>query len=71
MRLILGIILGGALMLGGSAVMVAILEAWGIKREATFTDGCLAVVIILLSILLVRGTGNRSRGRDEESFRKW
>lgn len=71
MRLILGIILGGALVIGGSIVMGAILEAWGIKQEATFADGCLSVIVILLSILLVRGAGNkRGRGNDD-SFRKW
>ena len=71
MRLILGIILGGALVVGGSILMGSLLEAWGIKQEATFADGCLAVIIILLSILLVRGVGNRSRKRDQDTFRKW
>lgn len=51
--------------------MGAILEAWGIKQEATFADGCLAVIIILLSILLLRGTGSRGGRGNENSFRKW
>jgi nicotinamide riboside transporter PnuC len=69
MRLLLGIILGGVLMIGGSLVMVALLEAWGIKREATFADGCLAIIVILLSILLVKGSGRA--GGNENTFRKW
>jgi len=71
MRLILGIILGVGLMFGGSLVIVAILEAWGIVQPASFADGCLGVIIILLSILLVRGIGSRNSRGNEDSFRKW
>ena len=69
MRILLGIILGGALMVGGSLVMIAILEAWGIVPEATFADGCLAMIVILLSILLVKGSGRG--GGNGNTFRKW
>ena len=60
MRTALGVIVGLALFFPGIVLLQWLSSALGLYDDMTLTDGCLVMIIILLSILLVRG----SRGSD-------
>ncbi len=55
MRTMLGIILGMVLVFPGILLIQWVTYALGLYDDVTFTDGCLVMIIILLSVLLVRG----------------
>lgn len=55
MRTVVGIILGLALVFPGILLLQWISGTLGLYDDVTFTDGCLVMIIILLSVLLVRG----------------
>ncbi len=55
MRILLGVILGLALFFPGIVVLQSISEALGLYDNMTLTDGCLVMIIILPSVIIVRG----------------
>ncbi len=66
MRTALGVIVGLALFFPGIVLLQWLSTALGLYDDMTLTDGCLVMIIILLSILLVRG----NRGGDSASGRR-
>lgn len=55
MRILLGVILGLFLFFPGIVLLQSISEALGLYDNMTLTDGCLVMIIILQSVIIVRG----------------
>lgn len=61
MRTFLGVVLGLVLFFPGIIVLQSVSEALGLYDNMTLTDGCLVMIIILQSIIIVRGAlGSRT-----------
>ena len=67
MRTMLGIILGVVLVFPGILLLQWVTYALGLYDDVTFTDGCLVMIIILLSVLLVRGGFRTDTGEPRAS----
>ncbi|HCU35659.1 MAG TPA: hypothetical protein DGT21_09430 [Armatimonadetes bacterium] len=55
MRTILGVIIGMLLFFPGILVLQAVSNRLGFYDDMSLTDGCLVVIIILLTVHLLRG----------------
>ncbi|MFO7946096.1 MAG: hypothetical protein R6V19_04695 [Armatimonadota bacterium] len=55
MRILLGVILGLFLFFPGIVLLQSISEFLGLYDNMTLTDGCLVMIIILQSVIIVRG----------------
>lgn len=56
MRTILGLILGGLLVFPGAEILRWLArQVFGVYTDMTLTDACLAIIIILQAVIIVRG----------------
>ena len=62
MRVILGVILGVLLFFPGIVLLQWISNGLGLYDDLTVTDGCLVLIVILLAVFLVRGSGGEAEG---------
>ena len=67
MRTVGGIILGVLLLFPGILFLQWLSYSVGLYDDVTFTDGCLAIIVILLSVLLVRGGFRIETGEPRDS----
>ena len=69
MRTILGVIIGMLLFFPGILVLQAVSNRLGFYDDMSLTDGCLVVIIILLTVHLLRGGWSAGEQHDEPEGR--
>lgn len=69
MRTIIGIVIGVLLFFPGILVLQAVSDRLGLYDSMSLTDGCLVMIIILLTIHLLRGGWTAGEDRREPETR--